>query len=277
MTVVERLGWWLVARSSGYLSRCDKGHVYPSKDSHSYDASSSDGSASPSVVAIIAFRAGSKGVNHKNTRTVAGQSLWHWSWDAAYDSNRVNGEDVSILYRKDRILITTDAHGDKSLVGFEYINRPPELATDTALLDDVLIHAADVSHLSDDTTLVILQPTVPVRRPGLIDDCLDMFERFPEAKSLLTVNALHYVWHGDSGTRAKVLNPPRVNRQDMDSAQKYYHEDGSVFIVHAGDLRRTKSRVVEPVVLFETETTVDIDSEADMELAGYLLSRGEDR
>ena len=34
MSIVERLGWWLVARSSGYRGRCGKGHVYP--DSQDY-------------------------------------------------------------------------------------------------------------------------------------------------------------------------------------------------------------------------------------------------
>lgn len=217
-----------------------------------------------SVVAIIAFRAGSKGVKHKNTRGVAGQPLWCWSLDAAQRS------------KVDRIVVTTDvllsqvheqlSDGDRVML----IRRPSDLATDTANLDDVLIHATNYVPLPDDTTLVILQPTVPVRRPGLIDDCLDMFEKFPSAKSLLTANTLHYVWHGDSG---RVLNPPRVNRQDMDSSQRVYHEDGSVFIVRVGDLRRTRSRVVEPVVLFETEQTIDIDSEADMGLASYLLGR----
>jgi len=216
------------------------------------------------TVAIIAFRSGSKGVKHKNARLVAGQSLWCWSLEAAQQS------------KVDCIIVTTDvllsqvheqlSDGDRVML----IRRPSDLATDTANLDDALIHAVNYIPLPDDTTLAILQPTVPVRRPKLLDDCLDMFERFPGAKSLLTVNSLHYVWHGDSG---KVLNPPRVNRQDMDSSQRVYHEDGSVFIVRAGDLRRTRSRVVEPVVLFETEQTVDIDSEADMELAAYLLSR----
>jgi len=222
------------------------------------------------VVAIIPFRAGSKGVKNKNTRHVAGKPLWCWSLEAAQQSE------------VDRVVVTTDvplsqihrqlSDGDRLTL----MRRPPGLAIDTASLDSALVHAIDYTALPDDavlpddTIVVILQPTCPVRRPGLIDACLRLFERFPAAKSLLTVNPLHYVWNGNSG---QVVNPPRVNRQEMDSSQEMFHEDGSIFIVRAGDLRETGSRVVDPVVLFETERTVDIDTESDMELAGYLLTR----
>jgi N-acylneuraminate cytidylyltransferase len=230
------------------------------------------------IVAVIPFRANSKGVPGKNTRLVAGKPLWVWSLEAAERARCV-----------DRIIITTDIDRvslfNRTGIGAldqlytsagislrtEYIQRPAELATDTATLDEVLIHAADASvpRLPDDAIIMLLQPTVPVRRPGLLDDCSILFSRFPAAKSLLTANPLHYIWHGDSG---RLLNPPRRNRQDMSGEQRYFHEDGSVFMVRAGDLRATGSRVVEPVVLFETEQTVDIDTEADMRLAASLLS-----
>jgi len=220
------------------------------------------------TVAIIPFRAGSRGVKHKNTRHVAGKPLWCWSLESARAATKV-----------DRILVTTDiaqsvlyqtpAGYETDGYKYEYIRRPPELATDIANLDGALIHAIDTRVLPDDTVLVILQPTVPVRSPTLIDDCLRMFEAFLSCKSLLTANPLHYVWHGDSG---RLVNPPRVNRQDITGAQRHYHEDGSVFIVRAGDLRKERSRVVEPVALFETERTVDIDTEDDLRLAEYLLS-----
>lgn len=34
VSIVERLGWWLVARSSGYQGRCDKGHVLPDNEEY---------------------------------------------------------------------------------------------------------------------------------------------------------------------------------------------------------------------------------------------------
>lgn len=163
-------------------------------------------------------------------------------------------------------------HVSVDLGGCRIVGRPPELATDDASLDGVLIHAIDTVGLDDSDIVVLLQPTVPVRRPGLIDDCVKCFQRFPAAKSLATANRLHFVWAGDAGV---LVNPPRVNRQAMNSSQILYEEDGSVFVVRAGDLRRTGSRIVEPMILIETERTVDIDTERDMEIAEFLLSRSD--
>lgn len=218
------------------------------------------------AAAIVPFRAGSKGVPGKNVRDVAGKPLWRWSLDAAVAATSIG-----------RVIVTTDYIDEDSRhlidvdVPFKHwVRRPEELASDSAALDDALIHAIDTVQLPDDATVVVLQPTAPVRRSGLIDDCVRTFKSFPEGKSLVTANRLHFVWHGDGG---RLLNPPRVERQKMDSTQFYFEEDGAVFVVRAGDLRATGSRVIDPVVLFETERTVDIDTPADLALAEHLLSR----
>lgn len=214
------------------------------------------------VVAIVPFRKGSKGLPGKNVRHVAGRPLWEWSAYAAF------GSDL------DSVILTTDYPITPELalgcVAALLVQRPPELATDDAPLDAALVHAIDAA--SFDGIVVVLQPTVPVRRPGLIDDCVAMFRRFPAAKSLVTVNPLHFVWDGDSG---RMLNPPRVNRQAMRDG-KLYEEDGSVYVVRASDLRAHRSRVVDPVILFETERTVDIDTESDFRLAEQLLRERHD-
>lgn len=211
------------------------------------------------TVAVIPFRAGSKGLPGKNKRMIGGSQLWWWSAQAADDSELV-----------ERILITSDyePHPVATVIGAHWIDRPPELATDTAPLDAAIIHALEGAQVADDAVVVILQPTIPIRREGLVDDCIRAFLRFPLAKSLVTANRLHYVWHGDSG---QLLNGPRLNRQDMDSSQIYYEEDGSVFIVRAGDLREHRSRVVAPVTLYETPRTVDVDDEEDFRLAEALM------
>ena len=218
------------------------------------------------VSVIIPFRAGSKTVPGKNLRRVAGRILWEWSLSAAWNSMQTK-----------RIVVTTDCDPVMATPAMyfaeqkvEYVRRPPELATDDASLDDAIIHAIDEVGLDDEDIVVLLQPTVPVRRPGLVDDCVRCFQSFPAAKSLVTANKLHYVWAGDAGM---LVNPPRVNRQAMESGQLLFEEDGSVFVVRAGDLRRTRNRIIDPVILIETERTIDIDTERDMEFAEFLLQR----
>jgi len=209
------------------------------------------------ITAVIPFRAGSKGLPGKNVRQCAGMPLWWWSLP-------VVGSSV------DLVIITTDYEVGEQCSFIRHVKRPPRLATDTASLDEAIIHAIDEVGLADNDVVVTLQPTVPVRREGLIDDCVRCFLGFPAAKSLVTANRLHFVWAGDAGLH---INPPRVNRQAMNSGQVLYEEDGSVFVCRSGDLRRSRSRVMDPVILIETPRTVDIDTEEDFALAEYLLER----
>ncbi len=211
-------------------------------------------------VAIIAARKNSRGVPGKNTRIVAGLKLWQWSLRAAMRARTVK----RIIVTTDDSSILLDAHD----AGCEVVHRPDALATDEASMDEALLHAIDYREVMDDSVVVVLQPTVPVRRENLVDDCVKTFIAFPEARSLLTCSPLHFVWDGGSG---RLLNSPRVNRQAMTS--KLYHEDGSVFCTRALDFREFRSRIVEPVVLVENAWSPDIDTEEDLAVAEFLLLR----
>jgi CMP-N-acetylneuraminic acid synthetase len=224
------------------------------------------------TAAIIPMRKGSKGVEDKNMREVAGRPLWLWTLDAAVRAAGITKIFVTTdypfeeLYKQyhdkfPRATVETERIGRS----FRYVERPSELATDEAPMDPVLVHTVDFFDFHG--VVVLLQPTVPIRREGLIDECLRCFKAFPTAKSLVTMNSLHFVWNGESGHQ---LNE-RVNRQDM--TQKLYQEDGSVYVVHSEDLRANTNRVVYPVICYETPRTVDIDTEDDLALAEFLLNR----
>lgn len=212
------------------------------------------------IVAIIPARAGSKGLPGKNSRIVAGLPLWKWSLQAAARATTI--ERTIVTSDDPEILVSAQESGCLAVL------RPDELATDEAPLDGALLHALDVLKVTDDTMVVVLQPTVPVRRVGLIDECVRCLEAFPNAKSLLTVTAdpLHFIWT----ERGELLNGPRINRQQMRS--HFYHEDGSVFVVSVGDFREHGTRVVPPVILYGAPRTVDIDTEEDLRIAEALLS-----
>jgi len=222
----------------------------------------------PRVAVVIPFRTGSAGILGKNTKIIAGRRLWHWSWMTAMKAELV-----------DLILVTTNDEPSlqygrpdarrrgEGLKPTHFIRRPAELATEEAPLDAAIIHAIDEVNFTG--TVVVLQPTVPVRAEGLVDECIRSFWQFPVSGSLVTVNRLHFVW--DIGGR--LTNGPRVNRQDMETSQERFAEDGSVFVTDSQVLRETGQRVVEPVLLFETARTVDIDTEQDWRFAEDFLLR----
>ena len=211
------------------------------------------------VVAVIPARAGSRGIPGKNRRKVAGKPLWEWSLAAAQESTRVNW---TLVTSDDSVILAVAAARHVPA-----IMRPPHLATDEATLDAAILHALDAADIADEALVVTLQPTVPKRAAGLVDQCVATFEFFPVAKALVTVNSLHFVW--DQG--GQLLNGPRSNRQDLD--RRLYHEDGAVFVCRAGAMRASGTRVMDPVILLETPRTVDVDTEEDLHLAEFLLAR----
>ncbi len=95
------------------------------------------------VLAVIPARSGSKRCPGKNFREYRGKTLIEWALQAAAGSKYI-----------DYVKLSLDA------------DRPPELCTDTASLEDVLrYHLAQTPH----DWIVLLQPTSPLRTAEDID------------------------------------------------------------------------------------------------------------
>jgi N-acylneuraminate cytidylyltransferase len=223
------------------------------------------------VLAIIPARGGSKGVKDKNLRCVGGKTLVSWAIEAAKDSNLVT-----------ETIVSTDSHeimAETERCGAKVHVRPPDLATDTASTDAVMMNVLAMGELTRGDfpdLVVLLQPTVPVRARGLVDDCIQRLLD-TEADSLLTAYRLHFVWRLMDWTQPPRWTSPysdlkhRPRRQDMERHLTYYAEDGSVFVSTAKLLRETGARLGGKVEVFETQRTVDIDTEEDLVVAEALI------
>lgn len=227
------------------------------------------------VLAIVPARAGSRGLPGKNVRSCGGQPLLVWSIAAARAACGV-----------DRVVVSTDSHEYARIAekaGAEIVMRPPELATDEATTDAVLVHVVDAyaSNGYAPHLVVTLQPTVPVRPLGLIDEAITRLID-TEADSLLTVRRLHFVWwreetreYTDKTSRDtpywRSQCPRRPRRQDMHGRELMFEEDGSVYVTRAEVLLGTGARLAGRVEVLETPRTVDIDTEDDLLLADALL------
>jgi len=116
------------------------------------------------AVAIILARAGSKGVPGKNSALIAGRPCASWTIEAAQRSETIS-----------RTALSTDDPRLQALgaaLGVEVVARPPELATDTARVDDAARHAVEALGVGDDALIAILYANVPVRPDDLIDRCV---------------------------------------------------------------------------------------------------------
>jgi CMP-N-acetylneuraminic acid synthetase len=113
------------------------------------------------VMAIIPARGGSKRCPRKNLKLFRGKSLIEWSFIAAQQS-----ELIDTVYCS-----TEDAEIKAHALQFGLvIDRPAELATDSAMNEDVMRHALE--KYEGYGVVVLLQPTSPLRNSDDIDSCI---------------------------------------------------------------------------------------------------------
>lgn len=221
------------------------------------------------VTAIIPARGGSRRLPGKNLADCAGKPLLYWSVKAAQESKTVN-----------RIVVSSDSEQILDLArvyGAEAVKRPASISGDTARIEDALLHVVNQNDTLPDV-VVTLQPTCPVRRPGLIDTCVQALKDHPRHSSVLTVRKVGITWWKQAPFDS--VEWDWVNQfggrvipqsQQWDIHHERYAEDGSVFVTRTAALIRTGDRRVGPVWPYVTAGCVDIDTAADLEAASAQL------
>jgi len=204
------------------------------------------------ILGITPARGGSKGVLRKNIKMIAGKPLLAWTIEAAKKSKLI-----------DKYVVSTE---DKEIAevaqkfGSEVLLRPTELATDKASTESVLKHVVD-SFKCD--TVVLLQATSPVRKPGLIDECVKEFID-GGYDSLATGFICKYKEYGKNYLR----------RQDIEG---FFYDDGNVYVIKA-DLIRKGDRYGKNIArkIISRFENVEIDDEFDLWLVEQIVKKNQE-
>lgn len=220
---------------------------------------------------LIPARGGSKGVPGKNIRNLNGKPLICHSIEHGLKIG--NSEDVIVSTDSEEIAeIAKEAGANVPFL------RPAELATDTAGSRGVILHAADFLKTAgkDYNTVVLLQPTSPLRNPEDIRRALekykatgaDMVVSVNEAKSNPYFNLFEEDGEG-------MLHPSKGNgtvyrRQD---APKVWEYNGSIYVINIEALRDHELSQLEKIIPLPVEdaTGIDIDTEEDFRKAESLM------
>ena len=199
------------------------------------------------ILGITPARGGSKGISKKNIKPIAGKPLITWTIESAKKA---------ILL--DRYIISTE---DKDIAkvakdyGAEVLYRPPELAGDEASTLSVLQHAVEKVPCD---IVVLLQATSPIRKPGLIDECIREFID-NGYDSLATGFICKYVEYGKSDLRRQVI-------------KGFFYDDGNIYVIKA-DVIREGSRFGKKIgkKIISRRENIEIDDEFDFWTAGKIL------
>ena len=216
------------------------------------------------IIAIIPARGGSKGIKDKNIYPLKGRPLISYTIDAARYSNYI-----------DYVMVSTDSDGIADVsrnCGAEVpFMRPADLASDTAKTIDAIVSAISMLRENGHTydTLVLLQPTSPLRTADDIDRAIELF--YSEGKkSLLSVSEVKenpvLIRRLQGNQAVPILNvSSTVRRQDF---EKFYRVNGAIYINAIPEINKSTSfNDNELGYVMEPAHSVDIDTLEDIEEA----------
>ena len=215
-------------------------------------------------IAIIPARGGSKGIPNKNLAEVGGQSLVTRAINSAVQSGVV---DFVVVSSDDRNILEA-----AKVAGAIAVQRPTDLATDTAAIEDAISHA--LQKFSENhpapTTLVLLQPTSPLRQSSTISDAVRLFAENGCVGSVYgVIEAEHHPYKTFIATDSTLL--PVGSIEDLSRSRqelpKAYRQSGSIYVVGVQDFLAARSFYVSPVRWIEVsrEEAIDVDTPADLE------------
>ena len=219
-------------------------------------------------LAVIPARGGSKGIPNKNIIEIAGKPLVAWSILHAKNSKVIS----EVMVSTDSPEIGAVANRFGASVPF---SRPAEISTDQASTESVLLHALDWYKTQKKIfdAVVLLQPTSPHRGPYAIDQAVAQFEA-EKADSLLSACENHYFfWSNKKEPKALYNFEKRPRRQDISEDERWYRENGSIYITKSELLEKKRNRLGGKISIFlmSEEESYEIDSLTDLKVVSTIM------
>jgi N-acylneuraminate cytidylyltransferase len=220
---------------------------------------------------IIPARGGSKGIPHKNIKSLNDKPLICYSIDVARQYTA--DENICVTTDDAEIIAIVEKYGLK--VPFV---RPTELATDTASSNDVLVHALNFyeNERRQVDVIVLLQPTSPFRKVSFIEEAVKLYT--PNLDMVVSVketsaNPYYNCFEEDKNgflSISKSIGHPITRRQD---APKVWEYNGSIYVINPISLKNKGMQHFTTIKKYPMPDnySVDIDTPFDWKIAELLL------
>ncbi len=230
-----------------------------------------------SVHAIIGARGGSKTIPKKNIVDIGGFPLIAFSIAAGHLTEGV-----------ERVIVSTDSE-EIAEIAKQYgadvpFLRPKELATDTSLDREFIVHALEWLQKNEGSIpeyLLLLRPTSPLRDPKKITEAIEHIKKHPDATSLRSAHKIEHTpqkMYGLEGNYFVGLFPqdrrPEYHGLPRQAFPSTYKPDGyldvlkSEFILNNPGLTHG-----DKILAFFTPDTGDIDSMNDLKYVQSIIDK----
>lgn len=216
---------------------------------------------SPCVVALLPMKAHSERVQSKNFRDFNGKPLFRWILDTLLAI-----PDIS------KVVINTDArsilaqHGLFDSARVEIRDRKPEICGDfvsmnKVLEDDVMNVPADVYLMTHTTNPLLGADTIRSALARFLSESAQ-----GDKDSLFTVTKYQTRFYKQDGTPVNHDPANLVRTQDL---EPWFEENSNLYLFTKESFMKTRARIGERPVLFETPRleSIDIDDQDDWDLA----------
>ena len=218
------------------------------------------------TVAIIPARSGSKGIPLKNLKDLAFRPLIDYTIRAAQNAKTID----SIVVSTDSARIAEVAEKAGAEIPFL---RPARLAGDKTTLAAVMRHFLDWCETNERQvdTLVILEPTSPLRSSEDIDKAVRIFRKKRVDSVISVVRDTSLWWQMDKNQDAKPLQAERLNRQFL---KPMFKENGAIFVTKP-EVVTESTTIGNRVALYEMKesNSIDINTWQDFQQAVISLRR----
>jgi len=221
------------------------------------------------ILALIPARKNSKSIPNKNMKILSGKPLIYHTITQAKKSKKI-----------DKIVVSSD---DKKILEFsennsvDIIHRPKHLGSHTTSTEQVVIHAVKNLEKKGEPvdTIIILQPTSPLRNHNDIDNAIKKFQK-NKCDLLVSVKKINYSPHWMFYIEKNILKPFIKNgvnisrRQDLPES---YILNGAIFVFKRDTIMK-KGKIFGGKTIghiMPNERSIDIDSFEDLKIAERLI------
>ena len=209
------------------------------------------------ILCVITARAGSVGLPGKNYKEFCGKPLVCWSVIAALECKEISH--IVISSNCQHVASACRYLLEKYPERLLWAERPEQYAHSTAMNEDALLHAMQFiknQHCDLDFEWIVnLQPTSPIRDNNLLSRCIGKIEE-ENLDSLLTVSEhTPFFWKKNEDETGTPLYDyeSRPMRQQLESSDMMFHDNGNVYIVNAKYLQEFHCRTAPNPILFVTD------------------------
>ena len=228
------------------------------------------------TLGVVLARAGSKGLANKHLLDLLGRPVISYTLEHAAAAKRLT-----------RVVVSSDCPIIRRfgvVNSFDAVERPADLATDSASVQDVLLHAVDemrARHGFHADAVVVLYGNVPIRPAGCIDRAVELLRDSgcDSVRSFTPVGKWHPAWMSrlQDDVVSAVVPGSIHRRQDL---EPLWLHDGAVVAVSRSSLERGRMTPDDPHAFFGVDRrgirlgegqAVEVDARRDLFLAEAML------